>query len=470
MYMRPRYLMLLVCVFSLLLVRASYGQQTYILHGRVLDELGDGLPLANLSVNGQPAATSDTSGQYRLRLDQLPAEITCTYIGYKAKSVYLTRESFQARQDQSFALHFRMQPDVHDLSVVTVSAPRIRVLHDDAAEYVIDFEFVDERMVLLIKSGKDYLVRLTDGADQPLQELAIDFVPDRLHKSCLGGIHVVGEQTCRELLFRGETVDSSIAYPKRIFRQLIEPCVAFTGGAYVLKRHYGFNQQVRYVRFDSLQGRPVLLAEISDMRTATLAEGMIGNIIASLKNAPNASAIYIDGMFYDEPGFERNLWNRFLSWNPEDGISFMHQLMLSGGLDQAIMQLKNWYLQPVYAPAFAIRDSLFLYDFQEHRVHIFTDSLRSCEVYGQGLGQLKSWKKDMYLDQLYMRLYTRLWEKGQWTFHEISPATGEIRRSSPAEPKHKYIRNYKIRDGYVYYLARPNAVSNYDRLFRISLY
>ncbi len=470
MHMRLGHRMILALACCLPLFPAAYSQQVYILYGRVLDESGNGLPLANLSVNGDPAVSSDTNGRYRLRLDRLPAEITCTYIGYKAKSVYLTRESFQARQDQSFALHFRLEPDVHDLSAVTVSAPRIRVLHDDADEYVIDFEFVDERMVLLIKSGKDYIVRLTDGEDRPLQELPMDFAPDRLHKSCLGGIHVVGEQTCRELFFRDERIDSSVAYPKHIFKQLIEPCAAFTGGSYVLKRHHGFNQYVRYVRFDSLQGRPVLLAEISDIRAATLAEGMVSSIIASLSSAPNASAIYIDGMFYDEPGFDRNLWNRFMSWDPEEGISFMYQLMLSSGLDQAIMQLKNWYLQPVYAPAFAIRDSLFLYDFQDHRVHIFTDSLRSCEVYNQGLGQLGGWKKDMYLDQLYMRLYTRLWEKGQWTFHEINPATGGIRRSSHIEPKHKYMRNYKIRDGYVYYLARPNAVSNYDRLFRVSLY
>ncbi|PMD85614.1 hypothetical protein BWI97_26645, partial [Siphonobacter sp. BAB-5405] len=74
-------------------LETSWGQGPYVLTGKVTDaKTGEGIPFATIGLQGKPQGTqADFEGNYRLVTKELADSLLIMSIGYRTKSMPITR-------------------------------------------------------------------------------------------------------------------------------------------------------------------------------------------------------------------------------------------------------------------------------------------------------------------------------------------------------------------------------------------
>ncbi len=113
----------LIFIFSISLTLQAVGQTE--ISGRILDsESGEGLPSATILLEGTYRGTiTNSSGDFQLQVDILPAKLLVRYIGFESKSIEIT-------EDSEFPVEIILTPSVSELGeiVVTEKDPGLSIM------------------------------------------------------------------------------------------------------------------------------------------------------------------------------------------------------------------------------------------------------------------------------------------------------------------------------------------------------
>jgi hypothetical protein len=119
-------LMRLICLV-LVSFTLSPAQTGKVIHGTITDaQTGEILPAANIQIEKTYRGTiTNNSGEYILELEQLPATILISYIGYASRKFTVSENSVDE-------LNIRMEPVVYELEpiLVTDEDPAIRIMRE----------------------------------------------------------------------------------------------------------------------------------------------------------------------------------------------------------------------------------------------------------------------------------------------------------------------------------------------------
>jgi len=384
---------------ALLLVPLHVFSQIKIweVSGYVRNESGEVLPGALVQTNDTTGVSTDQAGFFLLRQRERPTEIAVRRLGFFSRRVLIRAADFQQGTTR---IEVSLSPQNTALEGVDIIGAKLTALaEENTTSHIYDYEFAGEHLLLLLRERKQYLIRLVTESGRVLHQLKLPAAFVRLHRSCTGGLHLVGRDAAQELIVSDFGLDTFPRYAVSRFEQLIEPCLLEFRGHYFYGRSEQMNQAVRYWYYDpdgQLHPFAYIRSE-AGLRAAWRAyAAFLYNKTMMPRPSPEAPPPPpIDDDFLwieDEPAdrmpqLPRNIQQLALQAECSKQVAWL-------GVLQTVMA------DSVYAPLLVVGDTLLLFDHVNGTLKQFGRSFDRAEtrriVYQTAAGWQKELLKDLY--------------------------------------------------------------------------
>jgi hypothetical protein len=125
----------------------------------------------------------------------------------------------------------------------------------------------------------------------------------------------------------------------------------------------------------------------------------------------------------------------------------------------------------VYAPMFKISDLLCVFDHVNGFLLRFDLALGGDSSFPIGYHHAPGWRKEMILDVALDRVYGRFTEKnGGLLLKEIDISNGKVRKEYAPEIAPYLAENFRMRNGYLYFIGQPEVNVPNRRLYKVNLF
>ena len=436
------------------------AQQNWQISGYIRSETGEALPGSLVQINDSTGMVADADGFFRIQSDARPAVLIARCLGYFPRRIALRNDDFQGQKVRVDVVLTAQETAIQEVSI---TAKKVEVLaEENFSTDIYDYAFAGEHLLLLLRERKRYYIRLVSESGEKLDELQLDGQPTLLHRSCTGNLHLAGGLFAQELTVNGLHLDTFPRYSLRKFRQFVLPCVQQSRGYYFFRVTGLFNQSVTYVYFDPEQKRH-LLAIVRD--EAGEAEAM------QAYDAFRSGAPVFIHQLESLPGIDAGF--------PSGGAPEPADIFSEAALQQyasSHAQLAHWsWLQSikmdsVYAPLLKIGDTLLLFDHVKGALRRFDATFSDDRTVPLAYQQDDGWQKDLVLDETSRKVYGRFAPGGRQSLRRIDLATGRVNAEYPL-PEVTYIsRNFRMRNGFLYFLGRADANVPNASLYKVSIF
>lgn len=422
------------------IVLLSVGLQAQVfLRGVVKDSAsGEALPFCSYLVKGtMNGGTTNEYGQYVINVEKLPATIVFVMSGYARKEITFSSTDFRK---------IALLPVSVQLSTVTISGEKVTTWHPDDAWSFIDFQFYNDFILSLVSmrgKNKEYLVLMdTDG--KTISTLALKNHGDSLYKDCLGIVHLFAGDSVYQIHYDYEKLSLPYVSPRVQFAMEMSPCRCQLGPYYYFS-FYGYRDlklDYYYINwYQKGEYHPFLSVHDSSKITSFNENYDIRYFLARRR-------IYGE---YAEP----------LDSIKKHMDAYRSQLPLS--------QREQMWLSPVASPLVRVGKQVYI-----------VNTLDSTLLTYAGAGELQhradfsclkteGWKNnELFGDEVYGTLYGRVVKKGNSTFVQIDPATGEELMRVDVEG-YAYITHPQVRGGKAYFLWKDPYSDQPAKLRVVSL-
>jgi hypothetical protein len=445
------------------------------IHGRVIQLDGQPLAGAAILVNDEIKATTDSSGNYRIKMGKKPLQIAASRLGFQKQTI----AGNEIKWNDKFAqVYFVLEYQNLAIQEVTIrDKPTSTVFRENFSIDLVDFWPVNSNVLLLIREKKRHLLRLVDGSDRILSEIQVKGETlKQLHRSCTGALHVVGERWAWEITLYGNQLDTFPRYTAKQFHHKIEPCVAEKDGYYFFRKSMPFKQSVQYIVVDST-GKRRQFVEITqenaeklawffhdDVRSGRLVIipfgyvlgevsfnplGIHAPFITSVANVPKVSSI-------EKKYSQEHLMHHIEAYNNNQIAS--------------LVALETLRMDSIYAPIHKLSGKIRLFN------HPYRDLLSletaQWQIEHQPLNYHleKYWEKDVIPDVSSGKAYGRFRHpKSGYVLQEI-PLEQDTKTVVYEIPEAPFLsEKFRIQDGVLYFLGQPDVNTPNKTLYRLDL-
>lgn len=417
-------LFLFIAIFTLL---KSYSQIT--IYGSIQNEEGEALVGASIfEVNQEKGTPSRESGRFFIELKKQDIHLRISYIGYETREIHLSKNELK----RNFELNITLQTKIEEINTIDVTASPVKKVISEDNLLILDFEFLDDRLLLLQKSpDKGYFIEIKDEYEKYGYRQQLNFKPKKLELDCFGNIQILGKDSVYQFAFMEQKFHQidQVAIP--IYQKNIQACKAQNTFYFVFQSHGEHGKSAQYTFFPKDTNQEIITHEIVDLDAWKVAAQYYVEILALY----NASVSYGDNIIMG------GIW---------DGD--IKKLNESPKLNQMIIFYDKILAQPLYSPIFNLNDELILFDHTNNRILYPLKNKTTPIAYHQS----KKWLNLILLDPQKNEFITFFKKNGLFTAHTIDIATGKLKKGTILE-ENAYPENLKINNGYVYYLFKdPN--------------
>jgi len=280
-----KYHILITLFFGFLLINNLLAQK--IIEGQIVDLASqEGVIGVNIyDKNTFIGSTSDVQGYFELKIKELPTTIVFSYIGYEQIELELLTLPNKP-------LQIELIPAISTLPAIEVTAtPKIEKLTKKTIT-IKDFAFYQDYIVLLQYTGlmSANKLALTDFDGQTLFTLPLKGIKqiESLHKSCLGGIHIITKKMVYEVKIRDPELTIIKSFDRSVFEKTLLPCVAASERFIYLKEGKHRDQVLLYKTLSKQNGKEagfIYVANESNMRRMGEELGHYANLESSFTGA-----------------------------------------------------------------------------------------------------------------------------------------------------------------------------------------
>ena len=225
----------------------SYGQR---ITGKVVDAAsGAPIPYAHIIIKGTETGTiSNLDGVFRVEVPQLPVVLVVSEVAHQSRFVRVISDSVVVAMEP-FAL------ELEGITLIEKGQPYFRM-----AEKVMDFEFYDDKILILSSSGRE--VRLLDHRGNIVDVAPTPGKFTELFKDCMDNLHLVAEDTAWQVYYDYEQLRFIHPHPTYLFDLYLRNCRGrFEGGLiYSLTKRRGLVNSFLF----AAGGSTIPFYEISD--------------------------------------------------------------------------------------------------------------------------------------------------------------------------------------------------------------
>ncbi|MGZ4047898.1 MAG: carboxypeptidase-like regulatory domain-containing protein [Bacteroidia bacterium] len=145
---------------------------------------------------------------------------------YKKDTFYITQKEIQLKE-------------------VTVSSNKKNILNPKNAESILDFDLLNDNLVILIAGTSKNNLRLMDETGTVLSNLKVDRHSETLMHDCIGNLHLISTDTAWQVFYNYISLNILKSYPKSLFESVLGNCVCMNN-----KNYYFQNKTYRNLRTD----------------------------------------------------------------------------------------------------------------------------------------------------------------------------------------------------------------------------
>ncbi len=442
--------------YLLIVTLTVFSQETFItVEGYIFDNItGEPLENVNISLKDSKLGTiTNGFGKFKITTRKLPITLIISHVSYETKYIAVRFEPLKE-------LDIRLKPRTEELKGVVITSEKIDTLYKDDKYSVLDYELMDDGIILLI-----YKYNLTRA-----ELLFIEFTgkelfglkilpgkPLRLFKDCLGNIHIITKTKSFQVYSEGNRIKLYKGVDLNYFKEIMSYC-KFIIGSKMYYTSYGFIDLVaNFYYIDTVDKKNILFRTIADQQKLdflkynpenySLLSGSGGPDLGDLKGLPG----------------DRAILNRIRDMEIEKRFNQMA------------------YFSPVYVPMFKLGDTVCVFNHPESKIELYDerDSLfKETPISYHKTGEKNrfntivsafqrqnKWLKKIYVDPVQKKAYTLFFSNnGTKELKEIDLETGEL--VSIMRIPFPYVEKISVHNGYVYFIYKGWGEYQKKKLFR----
>lgn len=437
---------ILALLFLLLLPRHSRAQERQLIHG-VVYELESKMPLtgAHVMLNGSSYGTiSGPDGSFRLSIASFPATLKASHIGYNDR-FFVVENAFK-----DDTLFLGMQFSAEMLEGVTITDKKVETIFRDEAYSVLDFEFHENGLMLLIyrnRLNSAELVLLSTMNDTLAFMPKIPGKAQSLHRDCMNYIHYVAKDSAYQIHFTGDQLQLIHPSPLEIFIPVANAFAAYHHGYYYFALNRMQKQIIEYIRYDSISETYMPFREVFDKKKLQILRdnpehyGMLANLVS-------------DRMEFDillmgtDESFKRQKAARDMERSVSIEAHYLREMVYT----------------PLYAPLFKSDKQLLLFNHPESRIEFLDPYGKLIKSTNIEYHQNKDWCELILKDQIQDQYYAVYEKMNRVSLRSINVNTGEM--GMPTSLYYPFVKKILIRNGYAYFTYRQKGSTDRVMLFR----
>ncbi|MBP6826320.1 MAG: carboxypeptidase regulatory-like domain-containing protein [Saprospiraceae bacterium] len=451
---------LLALFAGLALCSAAQAQTAnWSVEGRVLGDAGEPLAGATVTAGDQRQTASDSGGVFSLLLSERTGVLVIRRLGYFPQRIQLDTLHFRNGIARPV---IRMISNAISLPEVAVSGrPMESIFRENNRSSLIDYGFAGKDLLLLVRTGKKYSLRLTTDAGEVLAELGMPADNlNILHQSCIGNFHAVGAGWAWEIAFDGQHLDTLPRYPAALFHQLVEPCVTVWDDCYFFRQCGPFRQSVQYSYVDEGQQKHVLATIHDEIAEQQMLRRYREILAAYMRTIPDVDQDDI-------------LAGKTPLTDPMQALKSENLLKMaeSNELVAAIGFFDQMAADSVYAPLVGMGEWLYLFDHVNDQLFRFEPVTRERRSVPLVYHRSQGWRKEVLADMVLGRVYGRFLEKGGETvLKEIDLGSGAVKKEYALTIIPYLADRFRMRNGYLYFIGQPEVNVPNRRLYKLNLF
>lgn len=440
--------MLLFMIMALLQLYPSncIAQERHLIEGIVFEKETE-MPLAgaHIIIDGTSYGTiSGPDGSFRLSVTEYPIRLKLSHIGFEDR-IFVVEEDAKG---ETIMLGLVFSAEM--LDAVTISDQKAELIFRDNSYAVLDFEFHENGLMLLIfrnRLKRAQLVLLSNLNDTLATMNTLPGRARSLHRDCQDYVHYISEDTAYQIHFSG--IDMKLLHPMDI-RAFMPVALAFK--AYHNKSYYfaikrNYNLGITYTKYDSLTESYSIFREIYDAKKMQI-----------LKDNP------MHHMFLANPvGGEQEF---SLLQMGSDMNHETQRLALKGSRDASIEghYLRKMVYTPIYAPLFKSNDQILIFNHPGSQIEFISLGGVAIKEVPINYQNDRSWDKLVLKDEITDKYYIVFENATRLSIRSIDIHWGELGPSNTLYYPH--VRKVLIRNNYVYFTYREPGSIDKTMLFR----
>lgn len=360
-----------------------------------------------------------SDGTFKAEVPALPAKLLIKHSGYQPYQTLITRPTTLT---DTLHLVIQLEQRHQDLEGVEVVASKISRAYPKDYTHIIDYDFFDGGMRMLLEEDHNYLLREVDQNNDIVDEIPVRAHPKSFFRDCLGNTHIVYRDSVFQLNDTPGEMKLLFGISRANFGRVLEPCVVDMNDQLVMRRYTMLNQAITYNTISKENSTVKLFYKVYDRET-----------VNSVRE------------YYEDAAREE-----LSRGNAAGDHSVEEQEMLRNAEEKTIMA-GIYTSTVVYAPLIRFRDSLFLFDHNLGSAVVFDRNGKWARnfpiVHHYSIG----WDNEIIADEESERLYARCQRNSIQYLVQFSPDNGTI-VSEIVLDKHPFARHIRVKGNYVYYI------------------
>ena len=420
--------------FLFLLSLTIYGQKdtSFLIKGRVVDAATQ-QPMEAVNVfsltelNG---ISTKEDGTFELKVESLPNQIQCSYIGYETLAVWINEKGEQWL-DIQLHQYYSTLPDV-----VVSAKPKIEEITHK--EYTVrDFVFYENDILIMTYPGMQdgnmlVLIDLKGKAKDSLSIKGIKRI-EFLKKSCLGNIHLVTETHDYQVGIDSAGIKIISEDNRKKYSKVLEPCVAATERHLYYRFRFCLGQVLKFQGYDKESDHQFTISEVVNGE----------NMERRYEEELAGEVGYID--YLD------------LSWEEKQNLLQRH---LQGNTKLA--NLVHLFYQPVYVPMINLGAQLCIFNHVNDVLELYDSHGAFQRKVPINYHKVDKWDAQILHDAFTGKVYTLFDHAKGKVVREVDVENGTLGGAVLIDCT--FIEKMKVRDGVLYYLESGASLSAANRI------
>lgn len=448
-FLRPGTLfMLLIIIMTLLQLYPSncIAQDRHLIEGIVFEKETE-MPLAgvHIIIEGTSYGTiSGPDGSFRLSVTDYPVRLKVTHIGFEDRIFTVERDA----KGEIIMLGLVFSAEM--LDAVTISDQKAELIFRDNSYAVLDFEFHENGLMLLIfrnRLKRAQLVLLSNMNDTLATMNTLPGKARSLHRDCQDYIHYISEDTAYQIHFTGIDLQLLHAMDIRAFMPVALAFKAYHNKSYYFAIKRNYNLGIMYTKYDSLTESYSIFREIFDTKKMQI-----------LKDNP------MHHMFLNNPVNDEREFSLLQMGSDMSTRSRIDALKASRDASIEGHYLRKMVYTPIYAPLFKSNDQILIFNHPESQIEFISLEGKAIKQIPINYQNDKSWDKLVLKDEITDKYYIVFENATRLSIRSIDIHWGELGPSNTLYYPH--VKKVLIRNNYVYFTYREPGSIDKTMLFR----
>lgn len=437
---------ILLCAFNFL-VLTSFGQiatRAIILKGKVTTQTG--VPIENASViniKEKTGVPTNNLGDYTIKVS-LPVTLTISHLGFQTREVSITEKMIMDSLKDTLIVNIILKAVIRELKPIEVTAERIKTIYDKPTVNIMDYEFINNNILLLIFENKRFRLKLINyETDSVILSKILNFKSEKFFRDCFNNLQLLSKDSSYQIYVLPSEIYIYKGISLKQFNSFLLPCVASLSKHLILQQYSLHNQTVIYSALNKDSNIKKTLVNITNAESASFAKGELRKI-AQLKRSLRGKSL-TDDLSVSE-----------------------HHIAIE-------IQRREWFYETTltkqtYHPLKQIRDSIYIFNHIADSVYVYTNNAELERAFNIKYHYERGWKNEIISDEAKGKAYAKFIQDGITYLYEINLNTGSILNQYKLE-QHTFPDKIKVKGNHAYYLY-TEKFDNFPRkrLYKQKLY